>query len=128
VIKYYLLCLQTRVTMTIQSQALAVRLKNLRKKRGLSQYDLEDESGVNRCTITRIESGAVIYPKDHTIRDLAKSLGSTFEYLMFGITAPDYFKDDVRALGIRINKITDDAKRKKFLDVFNDTLDLCGVR
>lgn len=38
-------------------QAFGKRLKQLRKKKGLSQLDLEIESGINRAEISRIENG-----------------------------------------------------------------------
>jgi transcriptional regulator with XRE-family HTH domain len=41
----------------IEIGAFGRRLKQLRKKKGLSQLDLEIQSGINRTEISRIENG-----------------------------------------------------------------------
>ncbi|NQT73582.1 MAG: helix-turn-helix transcriptional regulator [Chloroflexi bacterium] len=48
-------------------------LKELRKKRVLSQRDLADISGVSHATINRLENG-LQEPRFKTIRKLAKAL------------------------------------------------------
>lgn len=70
---------------------LAKRLKKLRKARNWVQYDLARDSGVKRETIAKIESGSTQQPKLETTRKLAKALGVTESFLIFGI-------DDLTAL------------------------------
>lgn len=41
----------------IEIGAFGKRIKQLRKKKGLSQLDLEIQSGINRTEISRIENG-----------------------------------------------------------------------
>ena len=50
------------------------RVRLLRKQRGWSQEELSQVSGVNRSTISQIESG-VRDPKPATLRKLARTLG-----------------------------------------------------
>ena len=53
-----------------------IRLAEIRKSRGLSQYALAELSGVSRGTIARIESGAY-NPTLQTLEQLAAALGVT---------------------------------------------------
>jgi HTH-type transcriptional regulator, competence development regulator len=41
----------------IEIAAFGKRLRQLRKKKGISQLDLEIQSGINRTEISRIENG-----------------------------------------------------------------------
>jgi len=50
------------------------RLKTVREKKGLSQYQLSDLSKVPRNTIIRIEHGKVD-PRISTLKRIAKALG-----------------------------------------------------
>jgi len=54
--------------------SIGKRLKDLRVKRGLSQYRLADLSKVPRNTIIRIEHGEVD-PRISTLNRIAKALG-----------------------------------------------------
>ena len=59
------------------------RLKDLREKRGLSQYQLADLSKVPRNTIIRIEHGEVD-PRISTLRRIAKPLGIKVTQILEG--------------------------------------------
>jgi len=54
----------------------SIKLAEIRKSRGLSQYALAELSGVSRVTIARIESGAY-NPTLQTLEQLAAALGVT---------------------------------------------------
>lgn len=54
---------------------LAEVLKEARERTGLSQYDLEDKSGVSRATIANIERGETGDVKLSTLDRLAGALG-----------------------------------------------------
>jgi transcriptional regulator with XRE-family HTH domain len=47
-----------------------MRLREIREKRALSQYELAEQSGVSRQTIIRLENGGESHPR--TIRRLAE--------------------------------------------------------
>jgi transcriptional regulator with XRE-family HTH domain len=50
------------------------RVKELRKRRGLTQMELAVLSGVSRATIARYEAGENRRPHPATVRKLAKAL------------------------------------------------------
>ena len=54
----------------------SIRLAEIRKSRGLSQYALAELSGISRVTIARIETGKV-NPTLQTLEQLAAALGVT---------------------------------------------------
>ena len=53
-----------------------IRLAEIRKSRGLSQYALAELSGISRVTIARIETGKM-NPTLQTLEQLAAALGVT---------------------------------------------------
>jgi HTH-type transcriptional regulator, competence development regulator len=55
-------------------KAFGKRLKSIRKAKGLSQLDLEIESGINRTEISRMENGQRNI-EFYTIVKLANALG-----------------------------------------------------
>lgn len=67
----------------------------LRKKMGLSQQDLADQSGVSLRSIQRLESGETT-PQGFTLRAIAKVLGENVENLQnnagFVVERPDQLK------------------------------------
>ena len=60
------------------------RLKDGRKRRGWTQVELAEATGVGLATIRRIEQ-ADFEPRLATARRLATSLGVRVEWLVFGI-------------------------------------------
>ena len=109
---------------SITTDGLKERLKTLRKSRKLSQDALEALSGVNRNTIAKIETQPSRHPSPDSIAALALHLGSTYEYLMYGITAVDHFSPSARALLIRIDNIKNEDKKRKMIALCNGILDL----
>jgi transcriptional regulator with XRE-family HTH domain len=61
---------KTPSTMTMQ---VAARIVALRRKRGLSQAEVAEKSGIHRITLTRIESGQHA-PTVGTLAKLAEAL------------------------------------------------------
>ncbi len=61
---------------------LSERLKNLRKKRGLSLEDLAEMVGTSRQTVHRYETGAITNIPHDRVAALAKALGTTPSVLM----------------------------------------------
>ena len=66
----------------IELKAFGNRLKTLRIAKGMSQLDLEVESGINRTEISRIEN-AQRNIEFYTIVKLAKALGIEVKELFF---------------------------------------------
>lgn len=63
---------------------IAQRIKGLRKKLDLTQYDLAELTGSSQTSIQKIERGDTKNPRN--IEALARALKCTPEYLQFGIT------------------------------------------
>ncbi|MXQ49638.1 helix-turn-helix domain-containing protein [Streptococcus pneumoniae] len=59
----------------------ASRLKELRKKHGLTQQELADKVGTNRVNITKWETGRTEPSLENVVR-LAKLFGVTTDYLL----------------------------------------------
>lgn len=117
--------MQTRNNMNT-TETIADRLKSARKAKGLTQFQLEDLSGVNRSNIVAIELGKIIHPSPDFIKAMASHLGVTPEFLMYGISEPDKFNIEVRAIALRLQKLPE-AKRKKLLPVLNSVIDIATL-
>jgi transcriptional regulator with XRE-family HTH domain len=61
---------------------LGTRVRELRKKAGLTQKQLEAQSGIPQNTISRIEIGTVQEISTRTLVQLAKTLGVSTDYLL----------------------------------------------
>jgi transcriptional regulator with XRE-family HTH domain len=61
---------------------LAQRLRQVRRAQDLSQQKLEKLSGVHYTTISRIETGDTTHVYAETVRELAKALHVSIDYLM----------------------------------------------
>ena len=57
-------------------------LKEIRKKKGLSQEALAKKSGVGRVTINRMETGKMTYTTSGTLTKLALALNTTIDSLI----------------------------------------------
>ena len=69
--------------MTTTSTGLGGRVRSLREQAGLSAGALAERSGVNRQTITSIESGSHV-PNLRTVERVAQGLGLTLGQLVGG--------------------------------------------
>jgi len=63
----------------------AERLRALRKKRGISQAELAEQTQVHFTQISRYERGET-NPNAETVSKIAKALDTTVDYLMNGTT------------------------------------------
>jgi transcriptional regulator with XRE-family HTH domain len=61
---------------------LGTRVRERRKKAGLTQKQLEAQSGIPQNTISRIEIGTVQEISTRTLVQLAKTLGVSTDYLL----------------------------------------------
>src|SRR5689334_5389196 len=75
-------------------ETIGVRLKRLRRERGLSQRELSGP-GVSYAYISRIEAGART-PSVKALRMLARKLGVTVEYLETGRDLRDTDERELR--------------------------------
>ena len=62
---------------------LGVRIEQLRRNANLSQYQLAKQLGIQQKNISKYENNESV-PNGLIIRDLAKVLGVTADYLLFG--------------------------------------------
>ena len=60
------------------------RIKNRRKEIGLTQRELADKVGISRNSLSRIELAVVPNLTVHTAMRLAKVLGITMDFLVYG--------------------------------------------
>jgi transcriptional regulator with XRE-family HTH domain len=63
-------------------EPLGKRVRKVRRAQDLTQRDLEKLSGIHVVTISRIESGEASRPSAETVRDLAKALQVSADYLL----------------------------------------------
>jgi len=62
--------------------SISDRIRALREKKGWTQNHLADVSGVPQPTIWRLEKGRILNPKTNVLRQLAKGLDVTADYLL----------------------------------------------
>jgi len=67
--------------MTSVTERVALRVKKLRAKRGISQETLAEKTGLNRLTITRLEAAAHP-PNVETLDKIARALEVTVAALV----------------------------------------------
>lgn len=72
---------QTSKLIKMKNQNLAIKVKDLRSRKGFSQEQLSEESKLSLRTIQRIEKGASI-PRGDTLVKLTKALGVTPDDLL----------------------------------------------
>ncbi|HYQ56702.1 MAG TPA: helix-turn-helix transcriptional regulator, partial [Draconibacterium sp.] len=65
----------------MNNQNLAIKIKDLRNRKGLSQEQLSEESKLSLRTIQRIEKGESI-PRGDTLMRLTQALGITPDELL----------------------------------------------
>jgi len=59
-----------------------MKLKDIREKRGVTQEQLADLSGVHQSVISAIERGHTLSPRLDTLKKLAGALGASVEELV----------------------------------------------
>jgi transcriptional regulator with XRE-family HTH domain len=66
---------------------LSIRIMELRHSRGLSLYELEKRTGIDRSNLRKIETGMIKLPTKETMEKIAKALGRPLEYFSY-----DYYQ------------------------------------
>ncbi len=64
---------------------MGYRLKEMREQKGITQEELEKNSGVSRQTISAIENNDNYQAKTGTLLALARALGTTVDKLFFEV-------------------------------------------
>lgn len=62
---------------------MAYKVKELRKKRGMTQEELEQKSGVSRVTISGLENGTERNTTTETLLKLASALDTTIDQIFY---------------------------------------------
>ena len=88
----------------------SIRLKELRKERGLTQEDLSKLSGISFPTISRYENGQRDEPKLTILKTLANYFDVTIDYLV-GDTDIKETNFTSNEIGRIFNDLDDDGKR-----------------
>lgn len=65
---------------------MGYRLKEMREQKGITQEELEKNSGVSRQTISAIENNDNYQAKTGTLLALARALGTTVDKLFFEVS------------------------------------------
>lgn len=88
----------------------SIRLKELRKERGLTQEDLSKLSGISFPTISRYENGQRDEPKLTILKTIANYFDVTIDYLVgdTDIKETNFTSDEI---GRIFNDLDDDGKR-----------------
>lgn len=63
--------------------SVAYKIKEFRKKAGLTQVELATQAGVSRTVISGLESGTTTVTSTATLLKLAKALNVTIDELFF---------------------------------------------
>ena len=79
--------------MAANSAVLAARLRELRRRTGVTLEELGQKTGLAPSTIQRYESGRIRRPREEIIRQIAELLDSSYEELTD--TESSDFEDDV---------------------------------
>jgi DNA-binding XRE family transcriptional regulator len=72
----------------IELRALAVRLRALRERLGLSLTDLSERTGMTRAAISRLENGWNLNPTLETLFRYTEALGVGLKFVVDEPTAP----------------------------------------
>lgn len=75
---------------------LAARLRSLREKAGLSLSDLEERTGIDRATLSKLEGGHTPNPTLYTLWRYALGLGSWGDFV--GLDLADLFRETLQAV------------------------------
>lgn len=62
---------------------MGYRIKEIREKKGMTQEELAEKSGVSRVTISGLESGKEKNASSKTLLKLASALGTSVEKIFF---------------------------------------------
>lgn len=82
-----------RTSPTAKSREVGARVRALRKARGVTQAEIAAAVGVERATITGIETGAAM-PGRETMTALAQLFAVSLDYIESGATAPSHLASD----------------------------------
>lgn len=63
-------------------QILFFELKRERERLGLTLAQLEERTGIDRATLSRLENGRAMNPTMNTVRRIAEALGKRVEYVL----------------------------------------------
>ena len=68
---------------------IAERIRTARKTAGLSQEALAESLGVTKFTVCRWEKGSVTGVSLRKLHDIARAVGVSGQFLLYGTTDPD---------------------------------------
>lgn len=116
-----------------EKKLMGARIKECRKKNGLSQDELAVKLGMKRTNIANYESGRVV-PPGYVLLDLADIFGVTTDFIL-GLSDNPYhgeqLDDDLRQIQRAKRRLPNEKERERmdrmiemiklsFVDAFND--------
>lgn len=120
-----------------EKKIMASRIKECRKKAGLSQEMLAEKLKMKRTNVANYEAGRVV-PPGYVLIELADIFGVTTDYILGLSDNPnggtDYLDDDIRQIQRMKRELKNENDRKKmekmiemiklsFIDAFNEDED-----
>ena len=87
-------------------ETLGSRLKELRRQRNLTQQKIADALGVSKTSVIYWEKDENV-PKHESLIALAKTLGTTTEWLLNGVAAPEKSNADIAKMEVGIYQAGD---------------------
>lgn len=87
-------------------ETLGSRLKELRRQRNLTQQKIADALGVSKTSVIYWEKDENI-PKHESLIALARTLGTTTEWLLNGVAAPEKSNADIAKMEVGIYQAGD---------------------
>ena len=87
-------------------ETLGSRLKALRRQRNLTQQKIADALGVSKTSVIYWEKDENV-PKHESLTALAKTLGTTTEWLLDGVAVPEKSNADIAKMEVGIYQAGD---------------------
>ncbi len=101
---------------------LSIKIRDLRKQKGLTQTDLAQILGVGKSAVSNYETGYSI-PDIETLKTIAQYFGVTTDYLLGHSSDPKLSKKDEQDIAKRIDALAADLANQENLMLHGEIMD-----